>query len=201
MVFSRRFNQRCAALLSRATVPAVATVMVALVAPALAGCGPTVFEGQSGLGIVGSPPAPPPPPPPPPEPPKRVEVTKDKIQINEKVQFEYDKSTILQESFSLLDEVSKVMNENPQLKKIRVEGHASADGADDYNMRLSDARAKAVMTYLVTKGKVDQKRLTAEGFGETKPIADNETEDGRIANRRVEFTILEQDEKPAAATN
>ncbi len=175
----------------------VGAVMVAS-AP-LMGCGPTVFEGTTGLKIVGDLPPPPPAPvaaPPPPAPPKRVEVTAEKIVIREKVFFEFDKSLIKSESHDLLNEVAKVMNENPQIKKVQVEGHASLEkdtpATRMYNKTLSDARARAVMEYLVSQG-VDRKRLTYKGFGNEKPLASNDTDEGREKNRRVEFTILEQD--------
>lgn len=168
-----------------------------VLAVGLAGCGgPIVFEGQSATPIGGDLPPPPPPPPPPPEPPKpppRVELKEDKIQINEKVQFEYNSSKIKPDSFSLLQEVAKVIKDHPSLKKIRVEGHASSEGNDDYNMRLSDARAKAVRDYLINEGGVAADRLEAKGYGETKPIASNDTEEGKEQNRRVEFNIVGQD--------
>lgn len=173
------------------------SVVLAATAPII-GCGPTVFEGATGLNIVGDlPPAPPPPPKveKPPEPPKRVEVTAQKIVIREKVFFEFDKSLIKSESHDLLQEVAKVMNENQQIKKVQVEGHASLEkdtpAHRSYNKQLSNARARAVMEYLVSQG-VDRKRLTSKGFGNEKPLADDSTEDGREKNRRVEFTILEQ---------
>jgi hypothetical protein len=74
-----------------------------------------------------------------------------------------------------------------------VEGHASNEGEDDYNLRLSEKRAKAVMDHLIKKGKVAKQRLTSEGFGETQPIHSNDSESGREAIRRVEFTILDQE--------
>lgn len=114
-----------------------------------------------------------------------------KIEINEKVQFEVDQATIKSDSFELLNDVAQVMKENPQVKKVAIEGHASADGEDQHNLTLSDSRAKAVMAYLVAKGGVDAGRLTAEGFGEKRPIADNNTEDGRETNRRVEFNVVD----------
>ncbi len=117
---------------------------------------------------------------------------KDKIEITEKIQFELNKAVIKEESHSLLDEIVAVIQKHPHVKKLRVEGHASSDGPDQYNLQLSDRRAKAVVAYFTTKG-VDEKRLTAQGFGETKPVADNSTEEGRVANRRVEFNIIEQD--------
>ena len=165
-------------------------VLLPLLVSTLAGCGPRVFESQSAKVIEPSaaPLAV--------EAPKeeaRVEVTDDKIIIREKVQFDFNKATIKPESNSLLAEVAQVMNDNPRLKKIRVEGHASSEGEDAYNMTLSEKRAKAVMDHLVKKGKVQKTRLVSEGFGETQPIQSNDSESGREANRRVEFTILEQD--------
>ncbi len=159
--------------------------------PAL-GCAPRVFADAEGIAINGTPPVVEAPPP---EPQKRVEVRDNQIVINEKVQFEYDSAKILEVSHSLLDEVAKVIKEHPQIKRIEVQGHASAEGSDDYNMKLSDKRAKAVMKYLTGKAGIDKAMLQAKGLGETVPIADNETEDGKEKNRRVEFHILEQDVK------
>lgn len=119
-----------------------------------------------------------------------------KIEIDEKVQFEVNQAIIKPESDELLEDVAQVMRDNPHVKKIAIEGHASADGDDGQNLKLSDARAKAVMAHLVAKGKIDPSRLTAEGFGEKRPIADNNTEEGREKNRRVEFNVVDdKDEK------
>ena len=81
------------------------------------------------------------------------------------------------------------MNENPGLT-IRVEGHTSNAGDDDANMKLSQDRADAVKAYLVSKG-ISADRITAEGFGETMPIADNNTASGRAKNTRVEIKMAE----------
>ena len=127
---------------------------------------------------------------PPPEPPK-VELKKDKIEIHEKVQFALDKSEILSVSFGLLDEVAKVIQENPHVQKVSIEGHASDEGDDKYNLTLSKARAEAVRAYLVSKG-VAADRLSSTGFGETKPLVANDTPENREKNRRVEFNITKQ---------
>lgn len=162
------------------------------------GGGLTTFQGAGAIAIAGTPPAPPPPPPPPPKkeeppaPPPRVEVRDNKIEFKEKIQFENNKSVILPQSFSLLDDIVKVIKDNPQAKKIAIEGHASAEGDPKRNLTLSDERSKSVMKYCVDHG-VDAKRLTAKGFGITKAIGDNATEEGREKNRRVEFNIIEQD--------
>jgi OOP family OmpA-OmpF porin len=166
----------------------------ALILPGCGG-GTTVFQGAGAIAVTGTPPAPPPPPPKkeePPPPPPRVEIRNNKIEFKEKIQFENNKSVILPQSFSLLDDITKVFKDNPQLKKVSIEGHASAEGDPKRNLKLSDERAKAVAKYIADHG-IDEKRLTAKGFGITKPIADNATEEGREKNRRVEFNIIEQD--------
>ena len=163
---------------------------------AMACGGVTAFQGQQAMSVVGTPPAPPPPPPPkkeePPPPPPRVVLKDNKIEIGEKIQFELNKSVILPQSFGLMDEIADTIKKNPQVKKLSIEGHASAEGDAKKNLKLSDDRAKSVMKYLVDKG-VEAARLTAKGFGVTKPIADNNTEEGREKNRRVEFVVTEQD--------
>ncbi|HFE46974.1 MAG TPA: OmpA family protein [Nannocystis exedens] len=77
------------------------------------------------------------------------------------------------------------------MKKISVEGHASADGDDRHNMKLSERRAKAVMDYLVKKGGIAESMLVSKGWGETRPLDASDPESA--VNRRVEFIILEQD--------
>jgi OOP family OmpA-OmpF porin len=148
-----------------------------------ASCGGTVtFEGHDTLHITGTIVAK--------APPARVEVKETKIAISDKIQFEYNKAVISQASFELMDEIAAVMKNHPELKKVRIEGHASADGNPRWNKKLSAARATAVMHYLVDHG-VPADELSAVGFGSERPIADNATPDGREQNRRVEFTILD----------
>ena len=121
----------------------------------------------------------------------KVLLTKNKIEILEKVFFDFDKATIQKRSFALLDQVVLVLKANPQIDKLRVEGHTDADGDDKYNFKLSDARAASVRTYLADHG-VEAARLSSAGYGETRPIADNKTAAGREKNRRVEFVILDE---------
>jgi outer membrane protein OmpA-like peptidoglycan-associated protein len=141
-----------------------------------------------------APPPPPPPAEPEPPPPPRVEVKDDKIELNEKVNFETGKAALLPASETLLDEVAKVMTDHPEIQKLRVEGHTDNQGGAAYNLRLSNNRAKAVRDYLVKKG-IDAKRLDSKGFGQTKPLGDNKTPDGREQNRRVEMKILKRAKK------
>jgi len=174
-----------------------ATLMPYTLALALSACGGTMaFSDTSSLVIVGDPPKPPEPPkeePPPPPKPKRVEVTADKIVIHEKIQFDLNKATIKSDSHELLGEIVDVFKENSHIKKVSIEGHTDDQGTDAYNKKLSDQRAKSVLDYLVGKG-IEAGRLTSKGHGESKPIASNDTEEGKEQNRRVEFLITEQDE-------
>lgn len=120
----------------------------------------------------------------------RVVLTEKKIEILQKVHFETNKAVIKPESFQLLKDVAKVITDNPKLKKIRVDGHTDSDHTDEYNLSLSRKRARAVRDFLIKEG-VKSRRLKAKGFGESTPIADNATDEGKAKNRRVEFNILE----------
>lgn len=102
--------------------------------------------------------------------------------------FDYDKSTLQQTSFSELDRLVKLLEQNLEWK-VEIGGHTDDRGADAYNKDLSTRRAREVMDYLIDKG-IEKNRLTSKGYGEEKPIANNGTEEGRADNRRVEFTIL-----------
>jgi outer membrane protein OmpA-like peptidoglycan-associated protein len=134
-------------------------------------------------------PAPAPAPPPAaPAPAPRVKVTEKKLELLEKVYFDTSKTTIKSASLPLLDEVAQVLNSNPQVKKVVIEGHTDNQGAADLNTKLSQGRADAVRAYLTKKG-VAAERLDSKGFGPTRPIGDNKTAKGREANRRVEFVI------------
>lgn len=101
------------------------------------------------------------------------------------IQFEYNSSVLRTSSYATLDKVSSDLRAN-KATGLQLDGHASAEGTDAYNVQLSLDRANAVKTYLVNSG-VDAKRISTKGYGETRPIASNTTEEGRVANRRVEF--------------
>jgi len=87
-----------------------------------------------------------------------------------------------------LDEVAKVLRDNPALE-VQIDGHTDAVGTEAYNRGLSDRRADAARKYLVSAG-IDSSRLTSRGFGESQPIADNGTADGRAQNRRTEIEVV-----------
>ncbi|RME24327.1 MAG: OmpA family protein, partial [Deltaproteobacteria bacterium] len=124
--------------------------------------------------------------------PARVFVAAESIEITEKIYFQTNRSRIKPESYDLLDEIAAILNAHDEIKLVEIAGHTDSQGRDAYNLKLSDARAHAVKDYLVAHG-VDESRLVAKGYGETQPKADNDTEEGRAMNRRVEFRILEQD--------
>ena len=101
----------------------------------------------------------------------------------ETIQFEFNSSVLKTESYPTLDKLSSVLRENGG--KVTTKGYASSEGTAAYNMKLSKDRANSVKTYLVNSG-VNASQVTAKGFGEANPIASNDTEEGRIQNRRVE---------------
>ena len=101
--------------------------------------------------------------------------------------FDTGKSSIKEESEKVLADIIAILNKYPSAK-FTVEGHTDSVGSEKLNLRLSDARAISVKDYLVANG-VDEFRLSADGFGESKPIADNKTREGRKQNRRVEINL------------
>lgn len=103
------------------------------------------------------------------------------------IQFESAKSVIKSSSFTILNKVVTVMKDNPAYQ-LSIEGHTDSSGDDAMNMKLSQERAESVKNYLVSKG-VDTNRMTTSGFGETIPVASNETKEGKSMNRRVEFKV------------
>ncbi len=159
-------------------------------AAAVACGGTTTFQDTTPIRIAVAPPPAPKLADPPPE--KQVKLRDNRIDIGEKIQFAYDKAEILPASFGLLDELAKVIQDNPHVRKVSIEGHASNEGEEQHNLQLSKARAEAVRVYLVSKG-VAQDRLSSTGFGESKPLASNDTPEGRESNRRVEFRITQQE--------
>jgi outer membrane protein OmpA-like peptidoglycan-associated protein len=126
--------------------------------------------------------------------PSKVRITAEKIEILDKVFFETNKAVIKPVSYDILNQVATVMRHAPDITKLRVEGHTDSQGKDAANMTLSQKRSEAVRAYLIKQG-VEPERLEARGFGETVPVADNKTANGRAENRRVEFRIMERIER------
>jgi outer membrane protein OmpA-like peptidoglycan-associated protein len=103
--------------------------------------------------------------------------------------FDQGSAVIQAASHGVLKEIAMVMNENPAVK-LKVTGHTSSEGDDAANMELSKQRATSVKEYLVKEFSIDAARLQTDGKGETKPVADNKTKEGKAQNRRVEFIKL-----------
>ncbi|MBX3209721.1 MAG: OmpA family protein [Labilithrix sp.] len=126
-----------------------------------------------------------------------VAVQKKEIVIRQQVQFGVDSAVILPASTGLLTEIADVLLKNPRIRHVEVQGHTDGTGAPAHNQRLSEDRASAVVAWLTAHG-VASDRLTAKGYGDSKPLVPNVTELNKQRNRRVQFIITEQD-APAAA--
>jgi outer membrane protein len=132
-------------------------------------------------------PPPPPPPRPAPPPPPPAEVVPEVISL-EGVHFAFDSAQITADDRGLLREAVEVLKRNPQVR-VEAAGHTDSVGSAAYNQGLSERRARAVRDYLISNG-IAPERLTYRGYGQTMPIADNATDEGRTANRRVELRVL-----------
>lgn len=104
--------------------------------------------------------------------------------------FDFDSSKIRPDAIPILDKAVEWLNEYPTVKGV-IEGHTDSRGTDEYNQGLSERRAKAVYDYLVDKG-INRFRLSWKGFGESRPVATNETDEGRQLNRRIELVLDEE---------
>ena len=120
--------------------------------------------------------------------PSNDEVRKAMMQAAEHLEFENDKAIILKGSHGDLESLTNILLMREELD-ITLEGHTDSNGTEEYNMRLSKNRVEAVKDFLVANG-VDAKRIKTSHFGESKPIADNKTEEGRAKNRRVDMEVL-----------
>lgn len=118
-------------------------------------------------------------------------VTESEIAIGESIQFVTDSAELVGDSDAVLGAVATVLREHPEIEKLRVEGHTDAIGDPTYNDQLSARRAASVTGWLVAHG-IDGGRLESVGLGSRRPVAGNDTEEGRAKNRRVVFTIVER---------
>ena len=121
----------------------------------------------------------------------KVRVTREKIEIDDKIYFESNRAIIKPISYSILNQLAAVLKAHPYIILVRIEGHTDDRGAARHNAKLSQARADAVREYIVAQG-IEASRLESIGHGEERPIASNRNARGRAANRRVEFTIQNQ---------
>jgi outer membrane protein OmpA-like peptidoglycan-associated protein len=141
-----------------------------------------------------APPPPPPPPPPcqPPAPGQPISLegckTGDTIVLHG-VNFDFNKATLTVNAKTLLDQVADALLARKDIK-VEIDGHTDGKGSEPYNLKLSDKRAASVKQYLVGRG-VEADRMSSKGFGKTMPIADNNTDEGRELNRRVELKVTD----------
>jgi OOP family OmpA-OmpF porin len=190
--------------------PLMLTALLAMGAPAILGC-----EAHAQLGSQANSPPPPPPPPPAPaptpaaatttpapapapaaEPPKSTVTVKDgRLGVPGNIVYETGKAVIKPESEPTLNALKDFMDQNKGFTRIRIEGHTDNVGKSPANLQLSQDRAAAVVKWLSDHG-INKDRCLAVGFGDSKPIADNKTEDGKAQNRRTEFHIAEIEGKP-----
>ena len=103
------------------------------------------------------------------------------------IQFETGKAVIKKSSYAILKQIAKVFIDNPTYQ-VEIQGHTDNVGNKDMNLQLSEKRANAVRDFLIKEG-VDANRMTAVGYGDTRPVASNKTSKGRAQNRRVEFVV------------
>ena len=125
-------------------------------------------------------------------PPAKVQKTVPvgKVVVLENIFFATGESEVLQQSYNELMNLKAMLEENSGMQ-IELRGHTDNQGTQEYNQKLSEARAKAVLDYLVDRG-IDRKRLSCVGYGKSMPVADNATVEGRQKNRRVEYRIVTQ---------
>lgn len=124
---------------------------------------------------------------------EKLEIKKEEIAVGttfqlNNVYFDFNKATLLADSYDELDRVVKFLTDNAKVE-IEISGHTDNIGADKYNMELSQKRADATKAYIVSKG-IASNRIVTKGYGKDKPLTSNATDAGREQNRRVEFTIL-----------
>jgi uncharacterized protein (TIGR03382 family) len=116
------------------------------------------------------------------------------------IEFEFDTAIMLPGAETYLLQVLQVLKQHPEVKRLEIQGHTSSEGGPEYNLRLSNARATAVFTWLVERG-VEANRLVPHGYGLTQPLAPNDSEPNRQRNRRVQFRLLDKDPDPAPSTS
>ena len=174
---------------------------IAICVPAIGACNASASFKAGGEDAKAPPPPPPPPPPPAattaepaPTPAPATDakpvLKKDKLEIPGQIVFESGKAILKPESEAGINQLKQYLDETPRVTKLRIEGHTDNVGSPESNETLSGQRALAIKAALIAKG-ITKERLLAVGFGQTKPLADNTTEDGKAKNRRTEFHVAE----------
>ena len=130
---------------------------------------------------------------------EQVRVVGDKIVLDDRVHFFVNSAVIRQVSYPLLQRLTKLVAEHPEYTHISVEGHADERGAEDFNRKLSDDRARSVLEFMVKQG-IQRDRLSSQGFGSSRPLVDSKNEYAWLLNRRVEFTVTRQMHQGGSST-
>jgi outer membrane protein OmpA-like peptidoglycan-associated protein len=121
-----------------------------------------------------------------------VEITNNELKIKKQIHFETDSAKIMIDSTELLEQIADVLNRNPCLQQLEIQGHTDNTGSKDHNKVLSEQRAGSVREWLLSHG-VEPGRLMSKGYGQEKPISPNVTPAGKERNRRVQFMILQKE--------
>lgn len=140
-------------------------------------------------------------PAPAPPPPAPMPVVGEQLTLPEQIEFEFDEARIKQtpRTLAALQELADIMKKNPQITKLRIEGHTDSRGKAKHNEKLSKARADAVAQWLAQHD-VEQSRLVTFGFGAKRPLVANDSEAHRAQNRRTEYYVEEVDGKKVEPT-
>jgi outer membrane protein OmpA-like peptidoglycan-associated protein len=117
-----------------------------------------------------------------------VELSATELKIKQQIHFDHDSATILGDSSALLEQIADSLARTPAITQVEIQGHTDDTGTPAHNIALSEARANAVLEWLVAHG-IDAGRLVARGYGQQKPLSPNGTPQGRARNRRVQFMI------------
>jgi outer membrane protein OmpA-like peptidoglycan-associated protein len=120
-----------------------------------------------------------------------VVITPTELRLNRQVHFQTDSAQILPDSEAILQEIGDVLRKHPELSQVEIQGHTDNTGSAPYNLRLSQERADAVRTALISLG-VEASRLSARGYGQDKPLVPNTSDANRARNRRVQLMILKK---------
>jgi outer membrane protein OmpA-like peptidoglycan-associated protein len=121
--------------------------------------------------------------------PKLAEISANRIVITDRIYFAEGSAVLLDTSTPVLEAVAALLREHPEITDVLVEGHTNDIGDDAFNYGLSERRAAAVVDWLVRSG-IDRNRLASKGYGETRPVVPNDSDEHRAQNRRVDFTIV-----------
>jgi outer membrane protein OmpA-like peptidoglycan-associated protein len=122
---------------------------------------------------------------------QQVRVLGDKIVLDDRVHFRTNNAQIRHISYPLLERLAKLIKDHPEYVHVDIEGHADERGTEAYNQKLSEARANSVLEFLVKKG-IERSRLSARGYGTTRPLVEKRSEYAWLLNRRVEFLVTRQ---------